>query len=86
MILPQTVTKLCASTPAAPVRRTFVQYLIAFCSRPESVSDVISGRFVGPIADDKLIKFRGPRLNRSREIPPKAVGRDIFDRFFNFKI
>ena len=32
------------------VLRTFVQYLIAFCSRPEKASDVISGRFVRQIA------------------------------------
>ena len=29
--------------PAAPVLRTFVQFLIAFCSRPELDSDIISG-------------------------------------------
>ena len=28
---------------AGPVLHTFVQYLIAFCSRPETPSDVISG-------------------------------------------
>ena len=60
---------------AAPVLRTFVQYLIAFCSRPETASDFISGKYV---------KFRDPGLNRSREIPPETVIGDIFDRFFNF--
>ena len=51
--------------------RTFVQYLIAFCSQPKAGSDVISGWFVSLIIPDKPIKFRGPRLNRSQEIPPK---------------
>ena len=32
--------------PAGPVSRPFVQYLIAFCSRPEADSDVRSGKFV----------------------------------------
>ena len=32
------------------------------------------------IIDDKRIKFRDPRLNRSREIPPEVV---IFGRFSN---
>ena len=33
--------------PAGPVLRTFVQYLIAFYSRPEASGDVIFGRFWG---------------------------------------
>ena len=37
------------------------------------------GKFVGPIVHDTPVKFRDPCLNRSREIPPKAV---IFDRFW----
>ena len=45
---------------------TSVQYLITFCSQPEA--DI-----VGPIVSDKRVKFRDPRLNRSREIQPKAV-------------
>ena len=68
--------------PAAPILRTFVQYLIAFCSRPEAASDVISGRFVRPIVPDKYIKFGYPRLNNSREMPPEAVGSGIFDSSF----
>ena len=31
------------------LRVTFVQYLIAFCSRLEVMCDVIYGRFVGPV-------------------------------------
>ena len=46
-------------------------------------SDVIYGKFVGPNVPDKPIKFRNPRLNRSREIPPQAVGGGIFDGFRN---
>ena len=37
-------------SPVGPALRiTFVHYLIAFCSLPEETSDVISGRFVGPV-------------------------------------
>ena len=43
---------------------TFVQYLIALCSRLEEASDVISGTFVGLTVADKFVKFRHPRLNR----------------------
>ena len=67
---------------AGPVLRTFVQYLITFCSRTEAAGDVLSGRFVGPIVLDKPVKFCGPTLNRSREIPPEAVRGGIFDSFF----
>ena len=54
--------------PATPVLRTFVQYLIASSSRPEIASDVISGKFVGPVVPDKLVKFRDPGLNRSPDV------------------
>ena len=56
-----------------PVQHIFVQYLITFCSRPETDNDVISGRFVGPIVPDRPAKFRDPRSNLSREIPSEAV-------------
>ena len=42
----------------------------------------MSGGFVGPIVLDKCVKFRDPHLDRSREIPPEAVGGSIFDKFF----
>ena len=32
---------------------------------------------------DKCVKFYDPRLNRSLEIRPEAVGGSIFDRFFS---
>ena len=47
----------------------FIQYLIAFCSWPEATSDVISGRFVGPIIPDNRVKFGDPGINCSREMP-----------------
>ena len=47
------------------------------------MSDVLSGRFVGPLVPDNRVNFGDPRLNSSREIPPKAVGGGIFDRFVN---
>ena len=46
VILHQSMTKLCACMPTTSILRTFVQYLIAFCSRPEAANDVIAGRFV----------------------------------------
>ena len=81
-ILCSTVVELFNSLPTTPVLRTFVQYLIGlFRSRPESASDVISGKFVGPIVPDSHIKLRDPCLNYSREIPSKAVGGGICDSF-----
>ena len=67
---------------------SLLQCLIAFCSRPEAASDVMSGRFVRPIVLDKCVKFCDPCLNRSREIPPEAVGGSIFDSFYrdNFRL
>ena len=65
---------------AGAVLRTFVQYFIAFYSRPETASDFISGEFVGPIVHDTTVKFRDPRLNRSRQMSSKAVGGGILDR------
>ena len=41
---------------------------------------------MGPIVPDKHVKFRGHHLNRSREIPPVAVGGVIFDRSSNVDI
>ena len=46
---------------AGPVLRiTFVQYLIAFCSRLEATSDLISGRFVGTLIPNNRVKFGDP--------------------------
>ena len=61
---------LWSATPILGI--TFVQYLIAFCSRPEENSDVTSSKFVGPVVPDNHVKFGDPRLILSREIPPKA--------------
>ena len=52
----------------------------------ETASDVIFGRFLGPIICDKRVKLSDPRLNRSREISPETVGGGIFDRFSNGEI
>ena len=56
-------------------------YLIAFCSRPEAASEVISSKFVGLTVADKCVKFGDPRLSRSPEILPEAVGGGILDSF-----
>ena len=69
--------------PAGPVLCiTFVQYLIAFCSRQEATSNVISSRFVGPVIPDNSVKFGDPLINLSPEIPPEAIWDGIFDGFF----
>ena len=36
---------------------------------------------VGPIVPHKCGKFGDPRINRSQEIPPEAIGGGIFDSF-----
>ena len=43
----------------------------------------LSGMLLGPIVIDKRVEFRGLNLNRSREMPPEAVGCGIFYRFFH---
>ena len=56
---------------AEPILRTFVQYLMAFCSRSEPASDTISfisSKFFRPIVLDKCVKFRDPCLNCSWEV------------------
>ena len=67
------MAELLDSLAGLVLRTTFVQYLFAFCSRPETTSEVISGRFGGPIVPETHVKFGDPRLNPSREIPPEAV-------------
>ena len=86
VILPQTVTELCASVPAAPVLRTFVQYLIAFCSQPEAAGDVIFGRVVRVVVPDKCVKFCDPRLKCSPEIRHEVIRGGIYDRFFQASV
>ena len=61
-----------------------MQCLIAFCSRLETASDVVSGSFLGPIVHDKLVKFCDSRFKHCREILPEAFGSGIFYRFENF--
>ena len=72
------LTELFESVLAAPVLRTFVQYLIAFCSRPKGPGDVISGRSVELIN----VKFRDPRLSCSGEIRPRVMRDGIFANVF----
>ena len=78
------MTELFDSLPAAAVQHTFVQYLIACCSRSEAATDVISDMFVGLSVPDRHVKFRDSRLHRSLEILPNAFSCGIFDRFSNF--
>ena len=85
MILRSAVTELCGSMPTASFQRTFVHYLIPFCSRPEAASGIMFGNFVEPVVSDKRVKCRDPSLNHSPEIRPQAVGCGIFDRFQNFQ-
>ena len=65
-----------------PVLRTFVLYLIAFCSRWETAIDVISGNCVDPIVCDKRVKLCYLGLNLYREILPESVGGAVSTVFF----
>ena len=57
VILGQTVAELFYFLPAAFVLRTFVQYLIAFCSRPETANEVIFGKFERLFVPKRSEKF-----------------------------
>ena len=65
VILRQTVAELLDSLLAGPVLRTFVQYSVAFCSRPKAANDVISGVAVDYVRMNVLVKFINSRSNRS---------------------
>ena len=73
--------------PAGPVLRTFVQYLITFCSRLKAASKVISGKFVGPVVLNKCLKFHDPSLNRSRKNSTRSLRRQYLRQFppYNFR-
>ena len=71
MILPQTVTELCASLPATLALLTFVPYLVAFYSRPEAptYNDFISGSVVESVSmDARATLIVGSGLNIGRII------------------
>ena len=51
------MAELFDSLSAAPVLRTFVKYLTAFCSRLEATSDVISCSAVEHVGMDVRTKF-----------------------------
>ena len=57
------------------------EFIITFCSRLDTASEVVSGRSVGPIVIDKQEELRDPRLNLSREIPQESVGGFFQDNF-----
>ena len=59
-------------------------HLFAVLNCPEAAIGVISSRFVGPIVHYERVNFRYPRLSRSGEIQPKAVGCGTFGRSSNF--
>ena len=75
------MAELLESLPAAPILRTFVQYLISFCSQQEVAADVIPSSFVRFVVLDECVKFGDPHLKRFREIRPKAIGGGILDSF-----
>ena len=62
------MAELFNSLPAASTLRTFVQYLIAFYSRPEAAADVIFGVTVDCVGADVRVKVCDPMLNGSRAI------------------
>ena len=78
------MAELFDSLQAPPVLRTFVQNITAFCSRPETTSDVISGIFVGPVLTDKYVNVRDHRLNLSEKNQPNSSETTFFGRFSNF--
>ena len=85
MILGYKVVELFGSL--SPVLRTFVQYLIAFCSWPEAVSDVISGRFTRLIVPNKCANFvisAQTILDKFHPKPSEAVFSTVFFRY-NFQ-
>ena len=53
---------------AAPVLRTFEQYLIAFCNLLEAASDTLSGVAVQYDSADVLVTFGDSRSNRFWDI------------------
>ena len=63
--LSQKVAELFYSLAAPVLRVIFVQYIIAFCSLLEAMSDVISGTYVGALVPNNCVKFGDRRLNRS---------------------
>ena len=64
--LGKTVTNYLTLWLARPVlRTTFVQYLIAFYSKPEATNDVISGMVVYSTGMKVHVKFGDSRLNHS---------------------
>ena len=69
----------------AVLRTTFMQCLIAFYSRSEATSEVISDRQICEASCPRQrCEIGDPRLYLFREIPPEAVGSGIFDRLLNF--
>ena len=61
-------------------------YVIAICSRPEAVSDVMSSSCSRTIVFDKCVKFHDPCSNGSREIPLETVVRRwYFRQLFRYK-
>ena len=54
--------------PTGPVLRTFVQYLITFCSRLGKASVVIFGVIVDPTGMNVPVKLGDSRSNRSQDI------------------
>ena len=61
MILRQIVIELFESLPAELVLHTSMHYSIAFYSRREAASDVISGWFLRLIVPDNTVEFRDSR-------------------------
>ena len=60
------------STPAGLVSRTFMQYSITFCSRPEAAIDIVSSAFMRHSVAHKIAKLGDPWLISSREMRPQS--------------
>ena len=59
------MAELLDTLPVGPVLRTFVQYLIGFCSRPEAASNFISSTAAAQVGVDRPVSFGDFRSNSS---------------------
>ena len=80
-------TELCASTPAAPVLRTFVQHCYYNCivQPTEAPCDVISGMFVDPTGLKVDVKLDESSDEQPQRTTPAYAGHHISGHFLSKK-
>ena len=62
----------------------YSNYLHFAADRKQLVTSYPTGLWGRPTVHDKRVQSRDPRLNRTQEIPPEAVGGGIFKGYLNF--